>query len=180
MAEPQTQAQGLGIASVESLAPALGIFGNSPAVPSSDLLIALRLLKDAAGVGPGQQAFQQLAVDELKWLNAGLAMVKSDPFLRIKMGGDNLTAAVNLAGILRSRAEAVHFQARIDEHVKPLVKNEFGTRSMRHIQPLEPATALRGPIFYGAGVAPNLPGGGLVDGLQYRMGPPRFNAINLT
>ena len=41
------------------------------------------------------------------------------------MGGDTLTASVNLAKLLRERAEKKHFDSRIDKTVNALIKNEL-------------------------------------------------------
>ena len=41
------------------------------------------------------------------------------------MGGDTLTASVNLAKLLRERAEKKHFDSRIDKTVEALINNEL-------------------------------------------------------
>ena len=56
-----------------------------------------------------------------------MAIVRNDPLIRMKLGGDKLTASVNLAKILRERAEKKHFEDRIDGAVDKLIDYELGT-----------------------------------------------------
>ena len=98
----------------------LNIFGNTEDIPSSSSLVSLRLLKDA-----NPDAFGTLAREETRFLSSAMSLVRNDPLLKLKMGGDTLTASVNLAKLLRERAEKKHFDSRIDGVVKELIKNEL-------------------------------------------------------
>ena len=98
----------------------LNIFGNTEDIPSSSSLVSLRLLKDA-----NPEAFGTLAKEETRFLASAMSLVRNDPLLKLKMGGDTLTASVNLAKLLRQRAEKKHFDQRIDGVVDELIKNEL-------------------------------------------------------
>ena len=98
------------------------IFGNTESIPSSSSLVSLRLLRDA-----NPEAFSDLAKEETRFLASAMALVRNDPLLKLKLGGDTLTASVNLSKILRERAERQHYESRIDGVVKELVDYEIGT-----------------------------------------------------
>ena len=98
----------------------LNIFGNTEDIPSSSSLVSLRLLKDA-----NPKAFGTLAQEETRFLASAMSLVRNDPLLKLKMGGDTLTASVNLAKLLRERAEKKHFDSRIDKTVNALISNEL-------------------------------------------------------
>lgn len=89
---------------------------------SSSNLVSLRLLKEA-----NQEAFGEIAKEETRFLASAMAIVKMDPLIRMKLGGDKLTASVNLARMLRERAEKKHFNDRIDGAVQKLIDYELGT-----------------------------------------------------
>ena len=98
----------------------LNIFGNTEDIPSSSSLVSLRLLRDA-----NNEAFGDLAREETRFLSSAMSLVRNDPLLKLKMGGDTLTASTNLAKLLRERAERRAFNKRIDPIVDELVKNEL-------------------------------------------------------
>ena len=141
---PSAQQQQAGVPPVinnDQLGQVFSLFNKQPAVPSSDLLIALRLLRDA-----DTDTFAEIAKDELRWLKAGMALVKQDPFLRIKLGGDNLSSAVTLAGILRGKAESQHIERRLNTTVDQLINREF-TGSMERVRPLKNPALARDPVM---------------------------------
>lgn len=98
----------------------LGIYGNLQGQPPVETLLSLRLLKDA-----NRGAFEDLAKEETKFLTASLALVKNDPLLRLKMGGDVLTASLNLAKQLKVHAEDKLFKDRLESMIDGLNFNEL-------------------------------------------------------
>ena len=100
----------------------LNIFGNTESIPSSSSLVSLRLLSQA-----NPEAFQDLAKEETRFLASAMSLIRSDPLLKLKLGGDTLTASVNLSKILRERAERAHYEKRISGVVDKLVDYEIGT-----------------------------------------------------
>lgn len=93
----------------------LGIYGSLQGQPPVETLLSLRLLKDA-----NKEAFEDLAREETKFLSASLALVKNDPLLRLKMGGDVLTSSLNLAKQLKVHAEDKLFKDRIEAMIDGL------------------------------------------------------------
>lgn len=103
-AAPAPQAQGL------------GLFGNMPALPQQETLVNLKLLKE---VSP--ELFNEIGQEETLFLKAATSMIKGDAYLRIKLGGDLMTASMNLAKILRSQVEQVWLERRTKTVVQSLV-----------------------------------------------------------
>ena len=113
--------------------PKEGLFSNQQDVPDANTLLSLKLLKDA-----NPDAFQGLAQEETRFLAASLALVRSDPYLKLKMGNDSISAAINLAGVLKNRAEKKHLEHRIDATADALLAHEFNEEGGlgRHLMPL--------------------------------------------
>ena len=97
----------------------LNLFGNASDIPDSQTLISLRLLEKT-----NPDLFQKLARQETRFLQTAIYSVEADPLLKLKLGGDTLTASMNLAKILRSRVEKQALDKRIDGTVDALVKHE--------------------------------------------------------
>ena len=97
----------------------LNLVGNSPIAPSAPSLIALKLLAST-----NEHAFKGLREDQTKWLASATALVREDPYLRISLGGDLLTASVAVADLLKKRAEEKNLQAHIDDVVDHMLKFE--------------------------------------------------------
>lgn len=95
----------------------LNLFDLEPAVPDANTLLSLKMLKDV-----DEATYGKLAKETTRFLSAGLALVRNDPFMRIKLGGDNITTAMRLAPILKQRVEEQHIQMRIDGVAKQLMK----------------------------------------------------------
>lgn len=98
----------------------LNLFDLEPAVPDANTLLSLKLLKEA-----DPDAFAGLAQESVRWLALGLSLVRSDPFLRVKFGGDNINAAMQLAPILKRRVEEKHVQARLDQMADGALETAF-------------------------------------------------------
>ena len=98
----------------------LNLFDLEPAVPDANTLLSLKLLKEA-----NPAAFTGLATDSTKWLAASLSLVRNDDYLRVKFGGDNINAAMQLAPIIKRRVEEKHIQARMDQMADGMLKATF-------------------------------------------------------
>ena len=88
-------------------AQGLGLFGNMPPIPQQENLVNLKLLKSAAPL-----VAKAVEEEETMFLNTAMSMIKKDPYLRIKMGGDLMTSSTNLAKMLRSQVEATWLERR--------------------------------------------------------------------
>ena len=96
----------------------LNLVGNSPIAPAPSF-IALKLLAST-----NEYAFKGLLEDQTKWLASATALVREDPYLRISLGGDLLTASVAVADLLKKRAEEKNLQAHIDDVVDHMLTFE--------------------------------------------------------
>ena len=114
----------------------LNLFDLESAVPDANTLLSLKLLKEANG-----KAFEGLAERSTIWLASALALLRKDKFLRIKFGGDNINAAMQLAPILKRRAEEKHIQARMDSISGDLMNIPFNT-GLTGLGPLAPSKIL--------------------------------------
>ena len=98
----------------------LGIYGNLSGTPPIETLLSLRLLKDA-----DPQSFQDLSKNETRFVSASLALIKNDPLLRLKLGGDVLTATLNLSKQLKAHCEQKLFTDRLENMIDALNLNEL-------------------------------------------------------
>ena len=157
----------------------LNLFDLEPAIPDANTLLSLKLLKEANPV-----AFTGLAEKSTQWLAAALSLVKTDKFLRVKFGGDNINAEMQLAPIIKRRVEEKHIQIRMDQMADGLLKSTFhpAIGSMTDFRPLNlPGLALV-DLTGGAPGANGLVGvqpaaGANPAKLQFRMRPFTGNAI---
>lgn len=90
------------------------VFGQTESIPSQQTLVSLKLLKEA-----NRPMFEHLMRHEARFLTTAVQAVSNNEFLKMKLGGDVLTASVNLSRLLRSRAEKKVF----DEQMDPIVQN---------------------------------------------------------
>ena len=97
----------------------LNLYGNAPVAPSAPSLLALKLLAST-----NNKAFEGLMEDQTKWLAAATALVRNDPYLRVSLGGDLLSASVTVADLLKKRAEEKHLHAHLDGVVDHLIAFE--------------------------------------------------------
>ena len=111
MAVPPTTAA-VPVAAQPSGGGYLNMYGNSPVAPSAPSLLALKLLAST-----NDKAFEGLLEEQTKWLAAATALVRNDPYLRLSLGGDLLSASVAVADILKKRAEEKNLHAHIDNVV---------------------------------------------------------------
>ena len=110
----------------------LGLYGSLQGTPPVETLLSLRLLKDT-----NQELFQDLAKEETKFLTSAISLVRNDPLLRLKFGGDVLTASLNLSKQLKLHAEELNIKDRLDTMTRGLNKAEIDSIS----KDLRPATA---------------------------------------
>lgn len=112
----------------------LNLFDLEPAVPDANTLLSLKLLKEA-----NPDAFTGLAQESTQWLASALALVRSDPFLRVKFGGDNINAAMQLAPIIKQRVEEKHIQARMDQMADGLLESTFDVDTGNMLPSMKPS-----------------------------------------
>ena len=98
----------------------LNLFGNSPTTPDANTLISLKLLSET-----NPAAFKQLANDSTRWLAGAIALIKKDPYLKVKLGGNLLQSSMMLADILKANAERVHFEDRLKSVTKEFYDYEM-------------------------------------------------------
>ena len=103
-----------------------GLVQNQENVSINDLL-NFRLLKDA---NPAK--FGDLAKKETELLALSFDLLKGNPLLQMKMGGNNLNSANNLSKYLKNRAETLAIHHIIDDSAKAILEKslseDFGLR----------------------------------------------------
>ena len=96
------------------------LFGNQATTPDANTLLSLKLLADT-----NKNAFQLLAGESTKFLASSLALIRADPYLKVKLGGNLLQSSMMLADILKNYVEKKHFEERIDGVAHQLLKHEY-------------------------------------------------------
>ena len=117
----QLNVANMGINPLGNVGNLFEIHGADPAVPTADTLISLKLLSEA------DPAYKKMMKEELKFLTAARSLLRADTYLRIKMGGDNLSASMRLANVLKARSETKHLNERLDNVVGALNQHTFAT-----------------------------------------------------
>ena len=107
----------------------LGLYGSLQGTPPVETLLSLRLLKDS-----NETLFKELAREETKFLTGAIALVRNDPMLRLKFGGDVLTASLNLSKQLKVHAEELNIRDRLDTLAKAMNEIEINSIS-KDLQP---------------------------------------------
>ena len=118
-----------GQAAAPAVAPA---GGGLSAVPDSNTLLAYKLLQDSWNDG---QVFESLLHDEMKYLVAGISLLNNDPYLAMKMGGVNLNAAGQLAGIIKAKEQELDLSTRIEPVAKTILAHKFAKPPMLEMMP---------------------------------------------
>jgi hypothetical protein len=110
----------LGVNPLANVGNNFDLYSSESAIPDANTLVSLKLLSDS------DPEFKSLMKEETKWLSAGLATVRSDPYLRIKLGGDGLAAGMKMDNVLKARAEYNHMNSRIDKAADSMNRHTFG------------------------------------------------------
>ena len=121
------------MAQAQAVAPAPAPAGAGlTAVPDSNTLLAYKLLQDSWADG---NVFEDLLHDEMKYLVAGISLLNNDPYLAMKMGGVNLNAAGQLAGIIKAKEQEIDLSARIEPVAKTILTHKFAKPDMLEMMP---------------------------------------------
>ena len=123
----------MAVAPGQAAAPAVAPAGGGlSAVPDSNTLLAYKLLEDSWDDG---QVFRGLLHDEMKYLVAGISLLNNDPYLAMKMGGVNLNAAGQLAGIIKAKEQELDLSSRIEPVAKTILTHKFNKPTMLEMMP---------------------------------------------
>ena len=98
----------------------LNLFQNEPAIPDANQLLSMKMLSQA-----NPEAFGDLQKKSTLFLSSALGLLRNDDYLKIKYGGSNISAAMQLAPILKAKAEQLHFDARFDPVAKVFQQSAF-------------------------------------------------------
>lgn len=151
----------------------LNLFDLEPAIPDANTLLSLKMLKEANPV-----VFKGLAEESTRFLSAALGLVRQDDFLRIKLGGNNITAAMRLAPILKQRAEEQHIKQRIDATAHLISGSAFAPGLSGMSSALKPGKA--GVSLVGANGRNMARNPSAATGMIYNINRPRNSAIRVS
>lgn len=108
---------------------------GKPSIADPSTLLTLKLLKDSdpdarekkvddQNAGPDLKLYEELQRDEIRFLKAGINLVKRDPWLKEKMGGSLIEGGMRMANILKANVEDEHLKARLKQATYSLLEYE--------------------------------------------------------
>ena len=103
--------------------PGVGGWIND-AVPDSSTLLAYKLLKDSVGAG-NSGVFQDMLENELKYLLAGISVLKNDSKISQSMGGETMANAATLAQVIKNKTKEIDMNDRIESIASDLLYHDY-------------------------------------------------------
>ena len=103
--------------------PGVGGWVND-AVPDSSTLLAYKLLKDSVGAG-NSAVFQDMLENELKYLLAGISVLKNDSKISQAMGGETMSNAATLAQVIKNKTKEIDYNDRIEEVASHILYHDY-------------------------------------------------------
>lgn len=146
----QPDMSSLGVNPLGGVGNLMELYAHESTIPNINSLVSLKMLKDA------DPAFGPLMHEETKWLKAGLSVLRNDPYLRLKMGGDGISAAMKMAGVLKARAEYKNLVDRVDETVTSINTSTFDPLIGGLPEALKPSATVARILPAAAGVPKHL------------------------
>ena len=108
-------------------------YNTNSAVPDSNTLLAYKLLQDSWG--GAANVFDGMLKDEMKYLMAGISALNNDPYLAMRLGGNNLAVASQLAQIIKQREQQLDLEERINPIARAVLRQKYMNPAMQEMMP---------------------------------------------
>ena len=109
------------------------VMAKSSAVPDSNTLWAYKLLQDSWG--GGANVFQSMLQGEMRYLMAGISALNSDPYLQMRLGGNNLQVASQLAELIKNREAQLDLEERINPIASVMLSEKYARPNLSAMMP---------------------------------------------
>ena len=109
------------------------VMPKNTAVPDSNTLLSYKLLQDSWG--GGANVFQGMLQDEMRYLMAGISALNNDPYLQMRLGGNNLTTASQLAELIKSKEAQMDLDTRIEPIAETLLNEKYARPNLIELAP---------------------------------------------